>query len=91
MNFDQELLSIEKQNPDKAIKLRGWLNSFFWYVGKEGSNIERGYPNVKRGSILFTACTANFAITIMLSHFALALRVTVRLQLFLLLLKSILI
>lgn len=74
MDFEQELLSIEKQDPDKAMKLRGWLNSFFWYVGKEGSNIERGYPNVKRGSILFVNFGYGVHSEFRYNHYAVALR-----------------
>lgn len=74
MDFEQELLSIEKTNPDKARELRRWLESFFWYVGKEGSNIERGYLNVKRGSILFVNFGYGVHSEFRYNHYAAALR-----------------
>lgn len=95
MNFEQELLSIEKTNPDKARELRRWLESFFWYVHKENSGIERSYPDVKRGRILLVNFGYGVHSEFRYNHYAVALhsshRKVVRLRLFPLPLKSILI
>lgn len=74
MNFEQELLSIEKTNPDKARELRRWLESFFWYVHKENSGIERSYPDVKRGRILLVNFGYGVHSEFRYNHYAVALR-----------------
>lgn len=74
MDFEQELLSIEKTNPDKARELRRWLESFFWYVHKENSGIERSYPDVKRGRILFVNFGYGVHSEFRYNHYAVALR-----------------
>ena len=73
MNFEQELLSIEKTNPDKARELRRWLESFFWYVHKENSGIERSYPDVKRGRILLVNFGYGVHSEFRYNHYAVAL------------------
>ena len=52
MDFEQELLSVERQDLLKGQQIRTWLKTFFWYVSKKDSGIEQSYPNIKRGSIL---------------------------------------
>lgn len=73
MDFEQELLSIEKTNPDKARELRRWLESFFWYVHKENSGIERSYPDVKRGRILLVNFGYGVHSEFRYNHYAVAL------------------
>ena len=74
MDFEQELLSIEKTNPDKGSELRQWLESFFWYVHKENSGIERSYPDVKRGRILLVNFGYGVHSEFRYNHYAVALR-----------------
>ena len=82
MNFNNDFKSIDinskldkirKTDPEKAKRIAIWLNSFFYYVDREGSHYEEQFPNIHRGKILYVDFGYNVQSEFRYKHYCVAL------------------
>lgn len=73
MDINAKLDKIRSTNPEKAIRIETWLNSFFYYVDKEDSHYEERIPNIHRGKILYVDFGYNVQSEFRYVHYCVAL------------------